>query len=303
MRLSNEVKVGMAVFVAVIIFFAGIMYLRGVDFGKKEYSLTILYENVGGLRAGSPIMVAGYTVGKVEDMRLHGTGIAVETSLESNVHLPIDSQALIKSASIMGGKYIAITPGNSPQTLASGDTLRGTYQPDLTELTSTLAPISSNVLGILQNVNNTFDAKTRRGLQNIVADVDKATWELEQIIRSQGGKIDYVVGNLATMSENLARFSTGLDTMAVSQRSKLDSSLAIVRSIATNLQTASEELKSTTRSLDAVAQRIEMGEGTIGLLSRDPRLYNNLDSLAANLNALVIDLKENPTRYVRLSLF
>jgi phospholipid/cholesterol/gamma-HCH transport system substrate-binding protein len=303
MKLSNEAKVGMAVFVAVIIFFAGIMYLRGVEFGKTEYTLTILYENVGGLRPGSPIQVAGYTVGKVEDMQLHGAGIAVQASIERGVQLPNDSQALIKSASIMGGKYIAITPGSSPQALANGDTLRGTYQPDLTELTSTLAPISSNVLGILQNVNHTFDEKTRRGLQNIVADVDKATSELEQIIRSQGGKIDYVVGNLTTMSENLARFSTGLDNMAVSQRSKLDSSLAIVKMIAANLQTASEELKSTTRSLDAVAQRIEMGEGTIGLLSRDPRLYNNLDSLAANLNSLVVDLKENPTRYVRLSLF
>jgi phospholipid/cholesterol/gamma-HCH transport system substrate-binding protein len=303
MKLSNEVKVGMAVFVAVIIFFAGVMYLRGVSFQKTEYALTIIYENVGGLRAGSPIMVAGYTVGKVEDLQLHGAGIAVHASIESDVHLPNDSQALIKSASIMGGKYIAITPGISLQTLANGDTLRGSYQPDLTELTSTLAPISSNVLGILQNVNTTFDEKTRRGLQNIVVDVDKATSELEKIIRKQGGKIDYVVGNLSSMSENLARFSTGLDTIAVSQRSKLDSSLAIVRAIAGNLHTASEELKSTTRSLDAVAQRIEMGEGTIGLLSRDPRLYNNLDSLAANLNSLVIDLKENPTRYVRLSLF
>jgi len=78
------------------------MYLRGVSFKKSDYSLTIVYENVGGLRAGSPIMVAGYTVGKVEDMQLYGAGIAVQASIESDVHLPKDSQALIKSASIMG---------------------------------------------------------------------------------------------------------------------------------------------------------------------------------------------------------
>ncbi len=303
MKLGNEVKVGMAAFVAVILFFAGVIYLRGIDFQHKEYSLTILYDNVNGLKAGSPITVAGYTVGKVEEMRLIGAGIAVEASLQSKVRLPKDSQALIKSASIMGGKYIAITPGMSPDALESGDTLRGTYQADLTELTSTLAPISSNVLGILENVNKTFDPKTRQGLQNIVVDVNKATAELEQIIRSQGGRIDFVVGNFATLSENLARFSTGLDTIGLSQRTKLDSSLTLVRSIAGNLQAASEALKSTTRSLDAAAQRIEMGEGTIGKLSRDPRLYNNLDSLAVNLNALIIDLKENPSRYVRLSLF
>ncbi|RPH34834.1 MCE family protein, partial [bacterium] len=101
MKLSNEVKVGMAVFIAVIIFFAGIMYLRGIDFQKSEYTLTILYDNVNGLKAGSPITVAGYTVGKVEDMLLHGTGIAVQASLQSHVRLPKDSQATIKSASIM----------------------------------------------------------------------------------------------------------------------------------------------------------------------------------------------------------
>jgi hypothetical protein len=56
------------------------------------------------------------------------------------------------------------------------------------------------------------------GLQNIVVDVDKATSELEHIIRNQGGIIEYIVGNSSTMSENLARSSTGLDTIAVSQR-------------------------------------------------------------------------------------
>ncbi|MBP1646596.1 MAG: transporter substrate-binding protein [Bacteroidetes bacterium] len=303
MKLSNEVKVGIAVFIAIIIFFAGVMYLRGIDFQKKEYTLTILYDNVNGLKAGSPITVAGYTVGRVEEMLLHGAEIAVQVSLESKVLLAKDSRATIKSASIMGGKYIAITPGASPEAYENGDTLRGTYQADLTELTSTLAPISSNVLGILENVNKTFDEKTRRGLQDIVVDVNNSTSELEQIIRSQGGRVNYVIGNLSTMSENLARFSTGLDTIGLSQRAKLDSSLTIVRAIAKNLEEASEDLKSTTSSLDAIAQRIEMGEGTIGKLSRDPRLYNNLDSVASNLNALIIDLRENPSRYVRLSLF
>jgi hypothetical protein len=128
MKLSNEVKVGMAVFVAVSIFFAGVMYLRGISFKKSDYSLTIVYGNVGGLRAENPITVAG-------------------------------------------------------------DTLPGTYQPDLTELTSTLAPISSNVLGILQNVNNTFDEKTRRGLQNILSDDDKATRSSKRSFAARGRSI------------------------------------------------------------------------------------------------------------------
>jgi phospholipid/cholesterol/gamma-HCH transport system substrate-binding protein len=303
MKLSNEVKLGMAIFAAVIVFVGGIIYLRGVDFQKREYTLTILYNNVNGLQEGSPITIAGLAVGKVEELKLIGTAIAVKVQIQNKVQFPVDSKAYIKSSSLMGGKLIAITPGIESAVLQNGDTITGSYEADLTELTSTLAPISSNVLGILERVNTTFDEKTRRNIQGILADVNRSSSELERIIRNEGQRLDFAIGNFASFSSNLSRFAINLDSIALSQRINLDTSMAMIRIVTYNLQQASQNLKSTTQSLDVVLGKIEKGHGTLGKLIYEEKLYNDIDSLASNLNLLVKDLRENPGKYVKVSVF
>jgi phospholipid/cholesterol/gamma-HCH transport system substrate-binding protein len=303
MKLSNEVKLGMAIFAAVIVFVGGIIYLRGVDFQKREYTLTILYNNVNGLQEGNPITIAGLAVGKVEELKLIGTAIAVKVQIQNKVLFPVDSKAYIKSSSLMGGKLIAISPGIESEVLHNGDTLTGSYEADLTELTSTLAPISSNILGILERVNTTFDEKTRHNIQSILTDVNRSSSELERIIHDEGQRLDFAIGNFASFSSNLSRFAVNLDSIALSQRTNLDTSMATIRIVTYNLQLASQNLRSTTQSLDIVLGKIEKGHGTLGKLVHEEKLYNDIDSLASNLNLLVKDLRENPGKYVKVSVF
>ncbi len=303
MKISNEAKLGITVFLAAIVFVGGIIYLRGMDFRKKDYRLTIYYGNVNGLTEGSPITIAGLIIGKVEDLRLVGTAIAVDVALSKDVRIARDSKAYIKSASLMGGKQIAITPGRMNETLNNGDTLSGAYEADLTELTSTLAPISSNVLGILERVNTTFDEQTRRNIQLILEDVHKTTKELEGIIRLQGEHIDYAVGNFAVFSTNLSKFAMNLDTIALTQRGNINDGIASLRTAANTLEQASERFKAASESIENVSKKIERGEGTMGKMINDEKLYQHLDSLSVNLNELVKDLKEHPGKYVKLSIF
>ena len=265
--------------------------------------LTILYSNVNGLQEGNPITVAGLAVGKVADLKLIGNAIAVTVQIQNKVQFPIDSKAFIKSSSLMGGKLIAITPGVATAMLKNGDTLSGSYEADLTELTSTLAPISSNVLGILERVNTTFDEKTRHNIQNILSDVNTSSAELEHIIHAEGERLDYAIGNFGNFSSNLSRFAVNLDSIALSQRTNLDTSMASIRLVAENLHQASENLKSTTQSLDIVLNKIQKGQGTLGKLVHEEKLYDDVDSLACNLNLLVKDLRENPGKYVKVSVF
>jgi phospholipid/cholesterol/gamma-HCH transport system substrate-binding protein len=303
MKLSNEVKLGMVIFAAVVVFVGGVIYLRGTDFQKREYTLTIYYNNVNGLQEGNPITVAGLAVGKVEDLKLVGTAIAVRVQIQDKVKFPIDSKAFIKSSSLMGGKLIAITPGLSTRMLRNGDTLSGSYEADLTELTSTLAPISSNVLGILERVNTTFDERTRGNIQGILSDLNQSSAELEGIIRAQGKHLDYAMGNFGTFSSNMSDFAVNVDSMAMSQRANIDTSMTTIRMVAYNLQQASENLKATTLSLNVVLSKIEKGQGTLGKLVQEEKLYNDIDSLTSNLNLLVKDLQKNPGRYVKVSVF
>ncbi|MEW5797493.1 MAG: MlaD family protein [Bacteroidota bacterium] len=303
MNLTHETKIGIAVFIAVIIFVTGIVYLKGIDFKSKDYKLTIFYTNVNGLTEGSPITIAGLDIGKVEDMRLSGNFIAVDIAIENKVRISKDSRAFIKSSSIMGGKQIAITPGTSPETLQDGDTLSGAYEADLTELTSTLSPISTNVLGILERVNTTFDEPTRKNIQMTLLEFSRAARELQDIVKQQGGNIDYAVGNFSEFSKGLTSFAKHLDTLAVTQRGNIDDGVKSIRVTARTMEEAAGRFRDASQAIENVFKKVERGEGSLGKFMQDDNLYQHLDSLAINLNDLIKDIKANPKKYVSVSVF
>jgi phospholipid/cholesterol/gamma-HCH transport system substrate-binding protein len=303
MKWSNEARIGLAVFGAAVILVAGIIYLRGIDLRSKEYAIQVFYRNVNGLKDGDVVTVAGLSIGRVESMVLTGRQIAVNLSIQTKVQLPRDSRALLKSETIMGGKFIEITPGSDSLLLQNGDTLTGLYEADLSELTATLAPISSNVLGILENVNSTFDAPTRLRIQNIVADLARSSARLQEVVRAGAKSADQAFVDFSAFSRDLARFARTLDTLAAAQRGNLDTGMTSFRSVAINMERVSAKLEVTAESLNEVLAKINRGEGSLGKFVHEEKLYDDLDTLAVSLGELVRDFKENPGRYVRVSVF
>ncbi|MGB5873357.1 MAG: MlaD family protein [Bacteroidota bacterium] len=303
MKLSNEARIGMVVLAAVVVFIGSVMYLRGIDLRAKQYSLTVLYGNVSGLQVDDEVTVGGLAIGYVESMALTGRNIAVNLSVKTKVQLPRDSKAVLKSETIMGGKFIEISPGIDLVVLQSGDTLSGVYEADLSELTATLAPISSNILGILENVNSTFDEPTRMRIQTIVEELASSAVNLDELIRLEGARTDQALTDFGIFAHELSRFARRLDTLAVSQRANIDTSITAFARMAQNFDRVSARMNYTTESVNYLLTRLKNGEGTLGMLIHDRRLYDNLDSLSVNLNLLARDLRENPHRYVQVSIF
>jgi len=303
MKWSNEARIGIGVLAAAVIFIAGVIYLRGIDLRSKQYALKVFYRNVNGLKEGDVVSVAGLAIGRVESMALAGRGINVVLSIQTKVHLPKDSKAILKSESIMGGKFIEIAPGMGEAMLANGDTLGGLYEADLSELTATLSPITSNVLGILENVNSTFDQPTRQRIQRIVAELEQSSGRLQEVIRAGGKSADASFAELSSFSRDLAGAARTIDTIAQDERLNIDTSVASFARWSRNMERVSSQLETAAAALNGVLGKVNRGEGTLGMLVQDERLYNHMDSLSMNLNLLVRDLRENPQRYVRLSLF
>jgi phospholipid/cholesterol/gamma-HCH transport system substrate-binding protein len=303
MKWSNEARVGIAVLVAVIIFLGGVILLKGIDLRSKQYALMVLYPNVNGLDVGDIVTVAGLVVGRVESMTFAGRDIRVDLSIQTKVRLPRDSKAVVKSETIMGGKYIEISPGVDTAMLQNGDSLSGMYEADLSELTSTLAPISSNVLGILENVNSTFDEPTRRKVQEIVFNLEQTASRLSGIVRSSGPRADSALADVSASARDLSDFARTLDAIAVGQKDNINEGVSSLRETASNLNRVSAKLENSADLLNAVLGRVKRGEGTLGKLTQEDKLYNDIDSLSVNLNRLVVDMRENPNRYMHVSVF
>jgi phospholipid/cholesterol/gamma-HCH transport system substrate-binding protein len=129
MKQSNiELSVGAFVLVgiAAIVWFA-MQAGAGVAIGGSSYEVTARFANVGGLRPGNQIFIAGVPVGRVEKIDLDSQYAAiVHMSLKQEVHLPSDTIASIKTSGLIGDKFITLAPGADSKNLASGSMITDT---------------------------------------------------------------------------------------------------------------------------------------------------------------------------------
>jgi phospholipid/cholesterol/gamma-HCH transport system substrate-binding protein len=129
MKQSNiELSVGAFVLfgTAAIVWFA-IQAGAGVALGGATYEVNARFTNIGGLKTGSQVLIAGVPVGRVGKIDLDSQYAAiVHMDLRQGVRLPSDTIASIKTSGLIGDKFIALAPGADSQNISSGSTITDT---------------------------------------------------------------------------------------------------------------------------------------------------------------------------------
>lgn len=101
--------------------------LGGVRLGGHEgYSISAEFSNVGGLRPGAQVVIAGVEVGRVTDVTLDDYAARVTMKVNDDVNLPQDCIASIHTEGLIGQKYVSISPGAAPENIEPGGTIRQT---------------------------------------------------------------------------------------------------------------------------------------------------------------------------------
>lgn len=118
-----------AIMGAVVLVVAGAFLGMAISWGGvgavEGYPLSATFGNVGGVKAGSDVLIRGIRVGTVTgtDIDPNSLNAVVHLSIENNIHLPEDSVAVIGSDGLTGGASLELRPGHSRQTIAAGGTL------------------------------------------------------------------------------------------------------------------------------------------------------------------------------------
>lgn len=97
---------------------------RDISFGESGYRLQAKFDNIGGLKVGAPVAMAGVTVGRVDKIEYDPVEFkaAVTLRIESQYdQIPEDSDASIYTAGLLGGQYIGVDPGGAETYLKNGD--------------------------------------------------------------------------------------------------------------------------------------------------------------------------------------
>ncbi|MEM8763835.1 MAG: MlaD family protein [Bacteroidota bacterium] len=301
MKLTREIKTGIVVLTGIVAFVFGLSYLKSSPFFEDSETFYAVYNHVGGLQAGTQVTINGFKVGNVTNIRFKDDSgkLLVTFSINNDFEFSKNSKAELYDTGIIGGKGIQINPVFDGSPIAqSGDTLVSESKPGITELVQQkLTPLQMKVEGavshadtLLMNVNSILDEPTKLelkkgivGLSELVQTFKTSADRLNKLLDDNGGSLDKSLKNIDSITTNFAQISDSLNQAGLAQ--------------------TLTEFQKTVTKLNAVLQKIENGEGSLGKFAQDEKLYNNLAEASRELDLLLQDFRLNPKRYVNVSVF
>ncbi|OFX20707.1 MAG: hypothetical protein A2041_01555 [Bacteroidetes bacterium GWA2_31_9b] len=303
MKLNKETKIGIVAVIAISLLIWGFNFLKGKNILFTSNYYYAVYSHIDGLEDASPVLLNGYKVGVVEQIKFHKYqrgNMVVRFSVEKDIKVPVNSIASIEPASLIAGKIINIKFSDSEKYCEKGDTLTGIVEIDmLTSLSNELIPIKDKAERLIESMDSVlsiFDKDRREGLQKSLDNLKLITTDISGLVTEEKDKLAGIINNFESISNNLKNNNEKISNV-LANFSNISDSLAQA-----NIKTTVLNANKTLSELNQIAAKINNGEGTIGLLIHNDSLYVNLNSLAADLDKLVIDLNENPKRYVHFSL-
>ena len=293
MKRRDEVLVGILLSVGVVIAVLGTIWLVRGGF-KSGYPLYARFKWGAGIKQGQPVRLAGVQVGVVSTVDLDPRGtILVKMSIEKQYQVPRNSSAAVVPVGIFGDQEIALLPTEpSPISFNPGDSVPSApLKIGIPELTARADTISQR----LDDVAKTVQLELVAG--GGIADLRKSLAALNELSRSLSG----IAGEQSKqLSLTLTRFR---NTAAAIDSVQLDSTLRNLQTTSRNLAAFTDSLRGTAQQLNAVLNKVDKGDGTLGKLLNDPGLYHDLRRLTTRLDSLTLDFKKNPRRYINLEIF
>jgi phospholipid/cholesterol/gamma-HCH transport system substrate-binding protein len=295
---NRELWVGLFVLVAVALGLVLLFTMTDPALFRGRYIITTTVPDAGGIRAGDPVQMRGVNIGRILRFRIGTEGVEIGLEIEGEYRIPSDSRVRLKSAGLLGGLVADIDPGSSAVPLPSGGRLPGTTATALMPAAERIADSSEKVLNRMQEA---LSEKTVADLQKTVAGLERGTSEAEALLKELRSLTSEQRGQVSKITESLRKAVEGLEGAAT--RPELTRAIERLDGITQQLDRTTSTLDRSSASLESVLARIERGEGTLGRLSKDDALYAHMDEASQNLSKLLDDVRRNPKRYVKLSVF
>lgn len=314
MTISKEFKVGFLFLVAAGLFIWGFNFLKGTDIFGARRVLYVVYDQVEGLEPANKVKISGLNIGQVTRLTfIEGTSqVAVELYISNDIPIPENSIARLYSTDLLGGKAVEIILGDSPTLSRSGDTLVPAMEQSLREqVTEQVEPLRLRVVALINSVDSVllqvqsvFSESNKYNLsesfENIsssISSFQSAVSNLDTILDTEKSRINTIMTNFESITTNLEKNNEQINNI-FNNLAVLSDSL-----VASDIPQTVREAHTAMLNLREISEKLNSGEGTMGQLLTNDSLYIQLEQSTESLNKLLEDLRLNPKRYVRFSLF
>lgn len=304
MKISKEFKVGLLAVVAITILYLGFNFLKGIDFFSATNQYYAVYDEIDGLNLSNDVILNGLAVGRVSDIKIlpnRNNQIVVELDVDSRIVLGDSTVALLKNNDVLGTKAIElVVEDRLMNQVNDGDTLLSRLDRGIASvLLEKAAPVADDLSTTIRNVNIILEnlANNSGRINNALANIEETTEALRNTVRNNQQEVNRLLNSYNDVALDLSKTLREAPPLLIKTSQLIDSLQNL--EVAQTLRKTEEAIE----SLNSAIAKIDGGEGTLGRLINDDSLYANLNKAAEDLDRLLIDLRENPNRYVHFSVF
>lgn len=314
LKISKEFRIGLLFVVAAAILIWGWSFLKNQNVFHKERVLYAVYQNVNGLQPSNPVYINGVKVGQAGKVYFNPNlkgDIIVELIFTDPFPVPANSTARIFSEDLMGSKAVEILLGSGPEA-KTGDTLATDVETSLKDaVNQQILPLKVKAEGLISSIDTIvvalqgiFNKDARedlvasiKSIRQTFSNLESTSQSLDTLMITQSNRLASILYNIDMITRNLNNNSEEINRV-------LDNLASLSDTLArANISGVIGNLDKTVSDISVVMKKIDSGEGTLGQLINNDQLYIELEKSAKDLNLLLEDIRLNPKRYVRVSVF
>ena len=276
------------------------------------YAVYAYLNDASGLASYSRVMIAGIPVGNIESIKLEGRKARVNLRIKPDVQLQQNAILAKRSSSLLGEFILDIDPGDQPPPLRDGDQIKYVSEPATTDkIMRDLSEIADEVKVITGSLAKTVGSEQgQQDIQATLHNLAQVTDELNRTVRENRASIRQIVSNVENISgrsepqiaqilDNVRVITSEVRTLVAESEGLREPgvpgepgaagepSAGSLRHTMARLNDASLELKSALTHIDNIAGRIDRGEGTIGRLTTDETIINEVNNVVEGVGDLV----------------
>ncbi|RNI25935.1 MlaD family protein [Rufibacter latericius] len=300
MKFSKELKVALLGLVSLAALYVGFLFLKGSNILSSTRTYYVVYDQVEGLAVSNPVLINGFRVGLVKNMVLDqkkGNKILVTLDIEKDIDVGDSTVAMLVSSDLLGSKAVELYMGRNRSRYEGGEYLIPFVKRSITDMLSQRAmPVLGTVDTTLQRLNAFLDKDAKQSIQSILLNAQATSETLRAVALANQGNINEITSNLARLTSSLRGTEAKFSQLA-SNLNTLTDTIDV-----NSMNSAIRGLDSTIAQAQQTMSKINQANGSLGKLMNDDSLYRNLNGSTESLNALLMDLKANPKRYVHFSL-
>lgn len=329
MSRGREALVGLVIVGAIALTVVGTLWLQGASFVTAQRDLEAVFTQVGLLRPGNSMKFRGVEVGRVTEILVDPSGevVRVRFSVDESLVIPPGSVVILSPESLFGDWQAEI---HARETYAYADfaepwepgVLAGHALPDISQLTNTADRIAENLAVLTERFGVAFSEETAVNIASLIDNVEQVTQRLSDLVEQQAVSFTEVTSGVQRAVDGIADAAVRAETTFQSvtdlvTRPEVEATLADLAVISANVRQLSGELESTNVEIrtmaaradstfmraESILRRAEEEQGTIGRLLGDTEMAVDLHTMVNELRTLLVDVRENPRRYLRLSIF